>query len=89
MVRFLIFNTTGLRRHKTNFKCPVQGLTRQWVGGGGGGDYQFWSGQVRSGQCLTATFRASCCNARGIGTGLRRFLCPGSGLGQVRSGQSV
>ena len=53
VVRFLIFNTTGLRRHKTNFKCPVQGLTRQWGVGGGevgslGLSVLVRSGQVRS-----------------------------------------
>ena len=42
--------------------------------------YQVRSGQVRS-ECLTCTFRASCCSlsrpVTGTGTSLRRFLCQG------------
>ena len=41
-----------------------------------------YHGLVRSGQCLTCTFRTSCCSTRLSWAQLlhRRFLCPGQAI---------
>ena len=64
--------------HEGSFRCPItplaDALSRSYVSGLC--EMSDWSGQVKS-ECLTCTFRASCCSARLSRVQVPAFFCPG------------